>query len=166
MFRTILSLILILNIYMPWHHATDDYIWQYGTMEQRSELSIEYLADKAGLTPTEFEYFARVIEAESDRSSSMDGRIAISAVIWNRVNSSSFPNTVCGVLDQSGQFSTTSGGWCYTNYTNRSKIAVIEGLRAIENEELPSNLLFFNCIGYNYGSAYDYIDGNYFMTWG
>ncbi len=39
-----------------------------------------------------------------------DGKVAVGAVVMNRVKSSSFPNTVAEVLDQAGQFSPASSG--------------------------------------------------------
>ena len=42
------------------------YIYTYGYDDQRMDLPMEYLADQAGMDITEFELFARVIEAESD----------------------------------------------------------------------------------------------------
>lgn len=38
------------------------------------------------------------------------GQVAVAAVVLNRVKSSSFPNTVAGVIYQSGAFSVVSDG--------------------------------------------------------
>lgn len=121
------------------------------------------------LTPEEFEFLAAVVEAESDRSEptngeeTTEGRVYIAAVVLNRVNSEYFPNSVNEVLTQQGQFSTVRNGHSVTDATEYSRAAVRE---ALERDDIPSNLLFFNCIGYNYGEAYDCIGGNYFMTYG
>lgn len=144
-----------------------DLMWFNSTDEVRYNFPICIKAHAAGMTDTEYEYLARVIEAESDRTDSMDGKIYIAAVIINRVNDDRFPDSIEGVLNESGQFSTTSGGWCMTNYTQTSCWAVIEAQRALADGSIPDNLLYFNCIGYNmtgYCIPYDYIDGNYFMT--
>jgi hypothetical protein len=123
--------------------------------------------DFVQLDEDEFEYMAQVIEAESDRKSGCtDGKCHISATIWNRKASKSFPDSIRGVLNEAGQFTTTSGGSCAISATQGSRQAVVEGYYRIVSRDIPSNLLFFNCIGYNYGSAYDYIEGNYFMTYG
>lgn len=118
----------------------------------------------ANMTPEEFYFISSVVEAESDRSESLDGRILIAETILNRVNSPSFPDTISGVLNQSGQFSTVVNGHSITERTELSDEAVIQAIREIESGEAPE-VLFFNCIGYNYGEPYGYVDGNYFMTY-
>ena len=142
-----------------------DIIWDNASEEVRKTLPLEIQAHACGMTSTEFEYMARVIEAESDRTDSMDGKTHIGAVILNRVSSDLFPDTIQGVLDEANQFSTTSGGWCSTSYTQTSRWAIVEAQRALADGSIPDNLLFFNSIGYNYGQPYGYIDGNYFMTY-
>jgi len=139
------------------------YIYTYGCDDQRMDLPIEYLANQASMDVTEFELFARVIEAESDRSDNLEAKVMIAACILNRVNSSYFPDTVTSVLTQPDQFTTVSDGWCSTNYTNRSAYAII---LAMEQDYIPTNVLFFNCIGYNYGTPYGVYGDNYFMTYG
>lgn len=140
-----------------------DTAWNNATDEQRFNMSCEYKARACGLTEEEFIFFARVVEAESDRSRSMDGKIHIAAVILNRVRSDSFPDTVTGVLTQSGQFEVVSNGWCSISNTPESEWAIIEAYRALDAGEIPSNLLYFNCIGFSsWNYDYAYIDGNYF----
>lgn len=103
-----------------WNNASDD---------ERKEFPIAVQAHACGLTETEFEYMARVIQAESNGTydwSDFEDKVLIACVIFNRVESSQFPNTIQGVLDQSGQFSTTSGGWCSCSYSDSSKWAIVE----------------------------------------
>lgn len=120
-----------------------------------------------GLDESEFEYMAQVIEAESDRSSGCTyGKVLIGSTIWNRVHNKQFKNTVGGVLDESGQFTTTSGGRCGTKATNGSRMAVVISYICYERRLIQDNILFFNCIGYNGYTPYDYVGGNYFMTSG
>lgn len=119
----------------------------------------------AGLSESDFYFISSVVEAESDRSESLEGRILIAEVILNRVNSPLFPDTISGVLNQSGQFSTVVNGHSITERTDLSDEAVIQAIREIESGEAPE-VLFFNCIGFNgYGTPYGSgaIDGNYFM---
>lgn len=118
----------------------------------------------AGLSESDFYFISSVVEAESDRSESLDGRILIAETILNRVESELFPDTVSGVLTQSGQFSTVVNGHSITERTELSDEAVIIAAREIEAGTAPE-VLFFNCIGYNYGTPYGYVDGNYFMTY-
>lgn len=140
-----------------------DTAWNNATDDQRYTMPIEYKARAVGMTVEEFEFMSRVIEAESDRSASMDGRIMIAATIINRMNDSRFPNTITGVLTQSGQFTTVHGGYCSTSSTDLSDWAIVEAYRQLYAGDIPDNVLYFNCIGYNNGTAFGYIDGNYFM---
>lgn len=52
---------------------------------------------------------ARAIYGEA-RGESYTGQVAVGAVILNRVKSSSFPNTIAGVIYQSGAFDAVSDG--------------------------------------------------------
>lgn len=178
--RAVISSLLMVSLFGSYVRAneTDDkakYVmdsaWGSMTQEQKYNADIEYQANAVGLSVTEFNLFARVVEAECDGSywnenETTEGRIAVASCIWDRVFSKSFPNTVTGVLCQSGQFTTVSNGWCSKRDTSASRWAVIEGLKAVLNGTYPSNLLFFNCIGYNGNVAFDRIGDNYFMTVG
>lgn len=61
-------------------------------------------------------------------------------------------------------FTTVVNGRSITERTELSDEAVIQAIREIESGTAPE-VLFFNCIGYNYGTPYGYVDGNYFMTY-
>jgi len=52
---------------------------------------------------------ARLVYAEA-RGESYTGQVAVASVVLNRVKSSSFPNTVAGVIYQSGAFSVVNDG--------------------------------------------------------
>lgn len=57
---------------------------------------------------------ARLIYGEA-RGESYTGQVAVGAVVLNRVNSSSFPNTISGVIYQQGAFTVVADG--QINYT-------------------------------------------------
>ena len=126
-------------------------------------MTIEQRAEAAGMTVEDFVFISSVVEAESDRSKSLDGRILIALTIINRVEDERFPNSISEVLTQRGQFSTVRNGHSVTDRTDYSDEAVI---RAVEWNEAGNdpNVLFFNCIGYGIGEPYGRIDGNYFTT--
>lgn len=130
-------------------------------------LPSEYIAYNCGMEPWEYDYISSVIQAESNGSrdySDFEDKVLIAAVILNRVRSGQFPNSISGVLDQSGQFTTTSNGYCSTSSSESSRWAVVIAQRRLLAGEIPSNLLYFNCVGYNYGTPYGCYGGNYFMT--
>ena len=75
-----------------------------------------------------------------------------------------FPDTITEVLTQRGQFSTVRNGHSVTQRTDLSDLAVIEAVEWINSGEEYPWVLFFNCRGYNAGTASNRIGGNYFMT--
>lgn len=128
-------------------------------------VSLEDRAELAGMTTEEFVLISSVVEAESDRTTeSTEGRRYIALCILCRVMDTRFPDTITEVLNQRGQFSTVRNGHSVTNRTDLSDQAVIEAFEWINSGEEYPWVLFFNCRGYNYGTAYDLIGGNYFMT--
>ncbi|MBA1333668.1 MAG: hypothetical protein HPY66_0061 [Firmicutes bacterium] len=90
---------------------------------------------------------AKMIECEA-RYEPYEGKVAVGAVILNRVKSSKFPNTIEGVIFQKGQFQPISdGGWEKKEPSKQSYNAAEEALRGIkptgENGEDVGNALFF-----------------------
>ncbi|WP_198402410.1 cell wall hydrolase [Rhodobacter sp. CZR27] len=71
------------------------------TLVTGSCLSAAVLLAACGHSPQEC--MERVMHFESNRSS-RDGMIAVGTVVMNRVESPQFPDTVCGVVGQRGQF--------------------------------------------------------------
>ncbi|MBR6033854.1 MAG: spore cortex-lytic enzyme [Clostridia bacterium] len=70
---------------------------------------------------------ARLIYAES-RGEPYTGQVAVGAVVLNRVKSSSFPNTVSGVIYQSGAFSVVSDGQINLSPNDTAKKAAQDAL--------------------------------------
>ena len=62
-----------------------------------------------GYGAADYELLARVISAEA-RGEPYSGQVAVGAVVLNRVKHPSFPNSVSGVVYQSGAFSCVSDG--------------------------------------------------------
>ena len=62
-----------------------------------------------GYSNSDLNLLARLVYAEA-RGESYTGQVAVAAVVLNRVKSSSFPNTVAGVIYQSGAFSVVADG--------------------------------------------------------
>ena len=76
---------------------------------------------------------------------------------------SRFPDTITGVLTQTGQFSTVRNGHSVTQRTDLSDLAVIEAVEWINSGEEYPWVLFFNCRSYFSGyDPYGCIGGNYF----
>lgn len=140
------------------------------TLKRVEPMDLSDYADAVGLSEEEFTLFSSVVEAESNRAAPTDGelttegRIFIALTIWNRVNSDRWPDSVTGVLTQSGQFSTVRGGVSVTNRTEWSDRAVYEAFIWLneKNSDAP-DVQFFNCRGFFSGvTPYECVGGNYF----
>lgn len=70
---------------------------------------------------------ARLIHGES-RGESYVGKVAVGAVILNRVKSSSFPNTIAGVIYQPGAFDAVSDGQINMTPDNESRKAAQDAI--------------------------------------
>ena len=131
-----------------------------------SEMSPEEMAAHCGLSLSDFDALAGLIEAESDRR--MDGvligRIFLGLVVWNRVWSERFPNTVHDVMYQAGQFRLPNGRVPYITPTDYSRQAVVLAYDKSRDENCP-RVLFYTCL-YWFSSRPRYgngpIGGNYF----
>lgn len=70
---------------------------------------------------------ARLIYGEA-RGESYTGQVAVGAVVLNRVKSSSFPNTIAGVIYQSGAFDAVSDGQINMTPDSTSKKAAQDAI--------------------------------------
>lgn len=71
-----------------------------------SEQNISYAATSQ---TSDIQLMARAINGEA-RGEPYEGQVAVGAVILNRVKSSQFPNTISGVIYQSGAFTAVADG--------------------------------------------------------
>ncbi len=67
------------------------------------------VAASASIISADHRLLSRLVYAEA-RGETYKGQVAVAAVVLNRVASASFPNTVSGVIFQSGAFSCVSNG--------------------------------------------------------
>jgi len=135
--------------------------------EMKAQAPLTYKAYVAEMTVEEFELMSAVVEAESDRDideDSYNGRVLIALTILNRVEYPSFGSSITSVITESGQFQVYyEGTYKDVGRTELSDKAVIEAVKWAK-EDHP-NVIYFNCIGYNYlGTPYAYVGGNYFET--
>lgn len=66
-------------------------------------------SSSSSTSSTDLNLLARVVYGEA-RGEPYTGQVAVAAVVLNRVKSSSFPNTIAGVVYQSGAFDCVSDG--------------------------------------------------------
>lgn len=98
---------------------------------------------KRSVTNGDNHLLAQLVEAEA-RGESYRGKVAVVEVVLNRVNSGKFPNSVHGVIYQSGQFSPVSNGSINNSPSEESYTAVYEALNNVDNGNTDGSLYFFN----------------------
>ena len=98
---------------------------------------------------TDRECMARAMYFESNRSSD-EGMLAVGTVVMNRLHSGRYPNTVCGVVGQPGQF---APGVLSRPMTDRGReradrmaAVVLSGKRS----RSVGSAMFFHTAGYNF----------------
>lgn len=110
----------------------------------------------------EQECMARAMYFESNRSS-RDGMIAVGSVVMNRVASDDFPDDVCAVVGQKGQFA--SGVMSKPMKEDASRARVAEAAAAVlagERHPGVENARFFHMASYRAG----YDNMHYVLTTG
>lgn len=100
---------------------------------------------------------AAVIEMEA--GTNYEGGVAVGNVVLNRVNSGKFPNSISGVVYQSGQFPGAGNGKLARILSRGPKSACIQAAQAALNgENYVGSRLYFNSKGsVNYNSISDYV---------
>jgi len=74
-----------------------------------NDISKQNISYAATSNTSDIQLMARAINGEA-RGEPYEGQVAVGAVILNRVKSSQFPNTIAGVIYQSGAFTAVSDG--------------------------------------------------------
>lgn len=102
-----------------------------------------------GYKKSDLECMERAIFFEANRSS-RPGMISVGTVVMNRVESDDFPNTVCGVVGQKGQF---APGVMTRPMNSRALPDVQEAARAVlrgERQRGVQKARFFHTAGYDF----------------
>ncbi len=101
------------------------------------------MVDAASSSKSDIQLMARAINGEA-RGEPYEGQVAIGAVILNRVKHASFPNTIAGVIYQSGAFTAVADG--QINQPIASGSTVVKAARDAMNGWDPSGgaIYYFN----------------------
>lgn len=78
-------------------------------------------------TNSDIELLAKIISAEA-RGESYIGQVAVGAVVLNRVSHASFPNTIAGVVYQSGAFDAVRDSNWYAEVSSSAKKAAQDAI--------------------------------------
>jgi spore germination cell wall hydrolase CwlJ-like protein len=120
-----------------------------------TDLTTTY-GSKTTINAADMRLFVCLVFCESG-SEPYQGKLAVANVVLNRYHSSRFPNTIKGVIYQSGQFSPTWNGqlnkklatYDAGGFTAKNHLESIQAVKdALDGKNCIGDRLFFN--GYNY----------------
>lgn len=83
-----------------------------------------------------------IIQCESD-GEPYEGKLAVGSVVLNRVKSSYFPNTISGVIYQSGQFSPVASGRLAYRLEAGVNSTCLQAAQEVLNGNITLNCLYF-----------------------
>ena len=98
------------------------------------------VSNNTSLSAADFDLMSRIVEAEAG-GESLTGKIAVANVVLNRVHNETFPNTIHGVIYQSGQFEPVATGTINNTPSEASKQAVRETMNG--NNPVGGALFFW-----------------------
>lgn len=107
----------------------------------QSEVQHEDFYNYNNFSAEEIETLASIIHAEA-RGESFQGKVAVGAVILNRVYHPNFPNTIKGVVYQSGQFKPVENGMIELSPDSDSFQAAYDAVSGIDPSR--GSLYFYN----------------------
>ena len=85
----------------------------------------------SGGSSSDYQLLARIISAEA-RGEPYLGQVAVGAVVLNRVEHPSFPNSISGVVYQKGAFSCIDDGQFYVNVADSAYSAARDALNGMD----------------------------------
>ena len=84
-----------------------------------------------GYSSSDYQLLARLISAEA-RGEPYSGQVAVGAVVLNRIEHPSFPNSVSGVIYQKGAFSCIDDGQFYVDVADSAYSAARDALNGLD----------------------------------
>lgn len=84
-----------------------------------------------GFNSKDYDLLARIISAEA-RGESYIGQVAVGAVVLNRIEHPSFPDTLSGVVYQKGAFSCLNDGQFYENVADSAYRAAMDAINGMD----------------------------------
>jgi N-acetylmuramoyl-L-alanine amidase len=94
-----------------------------------------------GFSQNDIQLMANAVYGEA-RGESYIGQVAVAAVILNRVNSPTFPNTVSGVIFEPRAFTAVADGQIWLTPNEKAKKAVLDAINGFDPSE--SAIYYFN----------------------
>jgi len=88
----------------------------------------------SGFSQNDIKLMSNAVYGEA-RGEPYVGQVAVAAVILNRVNSSTFPNTVSGVIFEPRAFTAVADGQIWLTPNDKAKKAVMDALNGFDPTE-------------------------------
>ena len=88
-------------------------------------------SSSSGYSSSDYQLLARLISAEA-RGEPYNGQVAVGAVVMNRVKHPLFPNSVSGVIYQSGAFTCVTDGQFYKSVADSAYRAARDALNGMD----------------------------------
>lgn len=127
---------------------------------EKEDGCVPYYSDIANsITQDEIDLVAQITWLEAGNQS-MTGKRAVVEVIFNRIVSDKFPNTVHDVIFQSGQFSTAKN--ISISKPTQEEYDAIDRVLNESEPILDTDVLFFSPNGFKNRTSYDRIGGHVF----
>ncbi|WP_240377088.1 spore cortex-lytic enzyme [Bacillus piscicola] len=126
----------------PGQAEEQDQPQQQNIEEQSDDANIQKAMNvPAGYSENDIQIISNAVHGEA-RGEPYIGQVAVAAVILNRVNSPSFPNTASGVIFEPRAFTAVSDGQIYMKPNEQARKAVLDAI----NGQDPSNgaLYYYN----------------------
>lgn len=95
----------------------------------------------SGFSQNDIQLMANAVYGEA-RGEPYEGQVAVAAVILNRLNSSSFPNTISGVIFEPRAFTAVADGQIWLTPNEKAKEAVLDAINGWD--PTSSALYYFN----------------------
>lgn len=117
--------------------------------EEAERIAREKAEEEAAAQQAEKELLASLIFCEAGNQP-YEGQVAVGAVVMNRINSSSYPDTMEEVIYQSGQFSPAMSGWLDRVRANQgyTEAAMQAAEDALAGSNPIGDCLYFSVGGY------------------
>lgn len=94
-------------------------------------LGIKETSANSNVNSSDYELLARIISAEA-RGETYSGQVAVGAVVLNRIEHPSFPDTLSGVVYQKGAFSCLDDGQFYEPIADSAYKAATDALNGLD----------------------------------
>ncbi len=111
--------------------------------EEAAEAEKDQILAASGISEEDYDALCRIVEAEAG-SESQDGKLLVADVILNRVADPEFPDTIQGVITQSGQFTPVSNGSYRSAVPSADTVAAVN--RALKGENISNGAIYFKSV--------------------